>query len=45
MMQKAKRLPAHEDKDDENKEEDEDEMLKRAIAMSGELQQRTRHVD
>ena len=42
MMQKAKRLPAHEDTDDENKEdddEDDEEMLQRAIAMSGELSQ------
>ena len=42
MMQKAKRLPAHEDTDDENKEDDDEdgqEMLQRAIAMSGELPQ------
>ena len=43
MTQKAKSLPADEDKDDENKEED--EMLKRAIAMSGELPQWTRNVN
>ena len=49
MMMKEKRLPAHEDEDDENEEEDEEdenkeededekEMLKRAIAKSLEEQ-------